>query len=429
MAKQSLRSIRGFNDLLPEESQKWQFIEKEARSLFDIYGFSEIRLPIVEKTELFTRSIGECTDIVEKEMYTFSDRKGESLTLRPEGTASVVRAYIQHGFYNQDPIAKLYYMGPMFRYERPQKGRTRQFYQIGAEVFGVADPSLDAEVLDMLMLLFKRLEIEELDLQINSLGCDKCRPGYKEALSSYLKGNLSILCNDCQRRFTTNPLRVLDCKREECNEIVTNAPVIEAFLCSPCAEHFEGVKGSLKLLQVPFKVNPRMVRGLDYYTNTAFEILSGGLGAQNAVVAGGRYDRLVKDLGGPDVAGFGFAFGMERVALLLSKKELELTTNSPFLFLVSIGEDAYRECYKLLKELRDADIHAEMGYGGKSLKSHMRRADKLKVEYVMILGEEELARKEVTLKNMKKSTQERIKLDEALKMIKEKGRGLRVVGS
>ncbi len=410
-----ITSVKGFNDILPDQALKYRKVEEEARAVLEAFGFSEIRLPIAERLELFQRGIGASTDIVEKEMYTFQDRKGTLLALRPEGTAPVVRAYIEHGLYHRDPVAKLYYMGPMFRYERPQKGRTRQFYQIGAEVLGVEDPRLDAEILDMVTLLFDRLGIEDVELFINSLGCEVCRPSYRQALLEYLKGKEEGLCRDCKRRLGTNPLRVLDCKVEGCREVTARAPEIMGFLCNPCREHFEEVKGHLALLGVPYGIDPRMVRGLDYYTKTAFEMICKRLGAQNAVAAGGRYDRLVKDLGGPDTPGFGFAIGVERTVLLLKDREEEIL---PEAYIISLGREASSESLRLLKELRMEGIRTELSYGERSLKAHMRRANKLGVAHVLIIGEEELKKGTVVLKDMEKGIQEEIRRDRVVSILK-----------
>lgn len=410
-----IQSVKGFNDILPDLAVKWRRVEDEARNLLEVFGFSEIRLPIVERLELFQRGIGVTTDIVEKEMYTFQDRKGVPLALRPEGTASVVRAYIEHGLYHKDPVAKLYYMGPMFRYERPQKGRARQFYQVGAEVLGVEDPRVDAEVLDMLTLFFDRLGIEDVELFINSLGCEECRPSYREALLRYLEERKGMLCRDCQRRLELNPLRVLDCKVEGCREATKDAPCTKDFLCHPCAEHFEKIKDYLNLLGVPYRINPRMVRGLDYYTKTAFEMVCNRLGSQNAVAAGGRYDRLVKDLGGPDTPGFGFAIGIERTVLLLKEEE---DKKMPSVYLISMGGEASAEALRLLKELRMEGIQVELAYGEKSLKSHMRRANKLGVSRVLILGEDELRKGTVIVKDMKRGVQGEIGRDKVVSSLK-----------
>ena len=407
-----INSIRGFNDILPPDTNIWQHVEKEAREIFAAYGFSEIRVPIVEKTGLFSRSIGETTDIVEKEMYTFADRHGESITLRPEGTAPVARAYIEHKLYGNDPVAKFYYLGQMFRYERPQKGRFRQFHQIGAEVFGIDDPAVDAETLEMLVSLFQRLGLEGITLHINSLGCKECRPLYKQRLLHFLHDKKPHLCQDCQRRFEINPLRTLDCKSPACIEITSTAPFILDAVCEGCKNHFEKVKEYLALSQVDFSLNPKMVRGLDYYIRTTFEITALGLGSQNAVAAGGRYDGLVKSLDGPDTPGFGFAIGMERLVMLLKDKGLGAESKGqPLVFFAMLGQGAEKEGIGLIKRLRSRGIKIERDYGNKSIKAQMKRADKLGAGVVLILGDNELVSGNIIIKNMQSGEQEQIALD------------------
>ncbi|MCK5825555.1 MAG: histidine--tRNA ligase [Desulfuromusa sp.] len=404
----SVTAIKGMNDVLPGEVETWQFLEQSARDVFGLYGFSEIRTPIAEKTELFCRSIGETTDIVEKEMYTFSDKSENSLTLRPEGTAPVMRSFIQNRLYTLDPISKLYYMGPMFRYERPQKGRYRQFHQIGVEVVGVEDAKIDAQVLAMLHQYFVRIGIESVSLQINSLGCPECRPLYRKELISYLESRLNLLCAECQRRYQVNPLRVLDCKAAGCQTATVDAPSVLDHLCSPCNEHFSQVKEYLNSLKIPFVVNSRMVRGLDYYVRTTFELVTDQLGAQNAVAAGGRYDGLVESLGGPALPGIGFAIGLER--LVLMKGEQRISSPSPQLFIASIGVEAAERAFVLMSQLQVAGVRVEMDYLGKSLKAQMRRANKLNAAFTLILGEEELGTGQAQLKNMSDSTQSMVDL-------------------
>jgi histidyl-tRNA synthetase len=413
-----IKAIRGFNDILPEEIGKWQFVEEIAREVFEGFGFSEIRIPILERTELFSRGIGEATDIVEKEMYTFADRSGNSLTLRPEATASMARAYLEHQLYTFDPVAKLYCIGPMFRYERPQKGRFRQFYQIDAEVFGVENPVVDAEVIVMLIHFLRKVGLEKLELQINTLGDRACRPRYREELKKFLTQKSFQLCEDCQRRLQTNPLRIFDCKVETCQEAIANAPKVSDFICLECQKHFNKVKEYLELTGLTYIINPRMVRGLDYYTRTAFEVVSYQLGSQNAVTGGGRYDNLFQEIGGPDVPGIGFAIGMERLVSLLPK-DREFTRAS-HLFIAALGEETIKEAYRIINQLHLQGIRAELDYEGKSLKSQMRRADKLKVRYVLILGEEELKRGKAVLRNMENKNQEEIALKEIVNTVKEK---------
>jgi histidyl-tRNA synthetase len=414
-----IKAIRGFNDILPEEIGKWQFVEETAREVFEGFGFSEIRIPIIEKTELFSRGIGEATDIVEKEMYTFTDKSGNSLTLRPEATASMARAYLEHQLYSFDPVAKLYCLGPMFRYERPQKGRYRQFYQIDAEVFGVENPMVDAEVILMLLHFLKKVGLEKLELQINSLGCRVCRPRYREELKKFLLQRSFRLCEDCQRRLYTNPLRIFDCKVETCQEAIADAPQVIDYICDECQRHFDQVKEYLEMAGLEYILNPRMVRGLDYYTRTAFEVVSYSLGSQNAVTGGGRYDNLFQEIGGLDVPGIGFAIGMERLISLLLPKGKEFT-QYPHVFIAVLGEENYKKGYQLANHLHLRGIRAELDYEGKSLKSQMRRADKLKARCVIILGGDELKRGKAVLRNMKDKSQEEIPIPDVVDTLKSK---------
>jgi len=393
----AITAIKGFNDILPDETGRWQYIEQTARRVFELNGFSEIRVPVLEKTELFCRSIGDATDIVEKEMYTFTDKGGNLVTMRPEGTASVMRSFIENKLYAQDAVAKLYYMGPMFRYERPQKGRYRQFHQIGAEVTGINDPSIDAQVLNMLCSFFQEIGLTEPQLHINSLGCPQCRPAYRAALVEFLESRLSALCEDCKRRFSTNPLRALDCKVPGCAEATAGAPAMIEHLCGECDSHFAKVKHYLELTGTKYQINPRMVRGLDYYTRTTFELVTGLLGSQSAVAAGGRYDGLVSELGGPAVPGIGFAMGVERVALLLGERDF---SRQPDLFIATMGEAERDAAFRLLAELQQAGVWVEMDYEGKSLKSQMRRADKLKARFSVVLGSNEIASNRAAIKRM-----------------------------
>jgi histidyl-tRNA synthetase len=403
----AITGVKGFNDILPGEVEKWQYIEAAARRVFELYGFAEIRLPILEKTELFCRSIGDATDIVEKEMYSFVDKGENAVTMRPEGTASVMRAFIEHKLYATDPIARLYYMGPMFRYERPQKGRYRQFHQIGAEITGVTSPSADAQVLTMLCHFFTELGLVEPRLEINSLGCRECRPGYREALKDFLRSKLDQLCDDCKRRFETNPLRVLDCKATGCKEATIDAPSVLDHLCAGCNDHFALTRSYLEAVGTGYTVNPRMVRGLDYYTRTTFELVTGLLGSQSAVAAGGRYDGLIADLGGPQLPGIGFAMGVERVALLLAEQDFR---KRPDLFIAVLGEEAKLEAFRLMAGLQRRGVHVEFDYEGKSLKSQLRRSDKFNARFTLIIGEDELAKGRGAIKNMDAGSQEEVHL-------------------
>jgi histidyl-tRNA synthetase len=405
-------AIKGFSDILPGAVETWQFVEEKARQVFASYNFSEIRIPIIEKTELFTRSLGETTDIVEKEMYTFPDRdaKGSLLTLRPEGTAGVVRAYIESEMYKIEPVRKLYYLGPMFRRERPQKGRTRQFHQIGAEALGRGDPFIDAEILLLLNDLFAAVGLRGTSLQLNSLGCVQCRPHYREILLAFLRQREQALCENCRRRMERNPLRVLDCKEPGCIAETKDAPSILDSLCEPCREHFESVQRCLRQAEIGYILNPRMVRGLDYYCRTTFEWTSNQLGAQNSVAAGGRYDGLVQDLGGPLIPGIGFALGVERLTLLIGMSGLA-TPHTPALYIVWVGARAREWAFPLVHRLRQKGLSVEMEAEEKSLKSQMRRADKLKAASVLIVGEDELNKRMVIVRDMASKQQLEVPLD------------------
>jgi histidyl-tRNA synthetase len=404
----AISGIKGFNDILPAAVGKWQHIENTARRVFGLYGLSEIRIPILEKTELFSRSIGNETDIVEKEMYSFVDKGENRVTMRPEGTAGVIRALIEHKLYAVDQVSKLYYMGPMFRYERPQKGRYRQFHQIGAEVTGVTDPMVDAQVLTMLCHFFAELGLTEPSLQINSLGCPECRPSYRSKLKDFLQARLDSLCDDCRRRYENNPLRTLDCKAHGCKEATADAPSVLDNLCEGCADHFARTQEYLRETGTRYEINPRMVRGLDYYTRTTFELVTGLLGAQSAVAAGGRYDSLIEQLGGPALPGIGFAMGVERVVLLLEQQEF---VTRPDLFVASLGEPARKEAFRLMCALQRRGVSVEVDYEGKSLKSQMRRADKFNSRFTLIIGEDELNKGTAALKDMDRGVQEEVPLD------------------
>ena len=412
-------SIRGFNDILPDEGRVWRHIEDEARRIFDVYGFSEIRLPVLEKTELFSRTIGETTDIVEKQMYTFTDRHGDSVTLRPEGTAPAVRAYIEHRLYTA-PVTRLFYTGPMFRYERPQKGRYRQFYQIGAEILGEESPMVDAEALHMLAALFRNLDIRGVEIEVNSLGCPVCRPSYREALTGFLEDKRDRLCANCRRRIDKNPLRALDCKARGCIEATQDAPSVLDYLCAGCKGHFEGLKAGLDRMGVEYRVNPRMVRGLDYYTRTTFEVTAytgGALGAQNAIAAGGRYDDLVRELGGPETPCFGFAIGMERLAMLVDRSAVP---ERPLVFFIPMGGEAGRMSIGMISDLRQRGLRVVADHRGASLKSSMKRADRMRAGFVIILGEDEMKEGAVTVKQMETGAQERLPYDVVADWIRER---------
>jgi histidyl-tRNA synthetase len=414
-----IQSVKGTRDLLPAETLLWQRVEDEARRVFAAYNFREIRTPVLEQTSLFARSVGTDTDIVTKEMYTFDDRDSGSLTLRPEATASVVRAYIEHSLYNEPGIQKLYYFGPMFRRERPQKGRYRQFYQIGAEVLGSDHPAIDAEVLEMLVLLLERLGLNEFRLLVNSVGCSKCRPEYLKVLRKALDEVKARLCVDCQRRSHTNPLRVLDCKIEADQPIIEELPKIIDHLCPECRQHFDSVTMDLKQRGVAFEVVPRLVRGLDYYTRTTFEITSGLLGAQNALLGGGRYDGLSEMLGGPPAPGFGFAIGQDRLVLTVEATE-SLKPEQPLAVYVAWMGEATREASTLLaRGLRRAGIGTEISYHPIKLKKAMGAASKLGVSYTIIIGEEEVASGNYQVKDMSTGEQQSMSAAEIAGFLKE----------
>ncbi|MBS3759822.1 MAG: histidine--tRNA ligase [Desulfobacterales bacterium] len=412
-----IQLIRGFKDILPNEIELWKHIEQTAITLFESFGFRQIRVPILEKAALFQRSIGEHTDIVEKEMYTFPTEKGELITLRPEATASIVRAYLQQRMYAKDPIQKLYTLGPMFRKERPQKGRYRQFYQINAEVFGIESPYIDAQMIFMLTRFFRQLSITGLEVHLNSLGCPLCRPAFKKALSGMLMEKGDALCSECIRRRDTNPLRVLDCKRPGCQSVVENAPAITDYLCDDCARHFDRVKACLERMGIPYVVSPRLVRGLDYYTRTAFEIQTRELGAQNAVAGGGRYDTLVEALGGPSQPAVGFAVGLDRlVDLALTKtRASELT---PDIFIAAMGEAAQEKAFEWSCELGREGIKTEIDFSDRSLKALMKRANRLGAGYVLMVGDQELDRGTAVLRNMRTREQTEIALSGVLGGVK-----------
>lgn len=414
-----IQSIRGVKDILPGDIEKWQWVEEVARNVFSKYGFKEIRLPIFENTKLFSKSIGETTDIVEKEMYTFEDRSGEQITLRPEGTASVVRAYIEHKMYNPPSVVKLYYMGPMFRYERPQAGRFRQFYQIGVEAMGTANPTVDVEVMTLLIEFFRSLGLTDLELQINSLGCADCRPKYRETLKAAIRGHLGELCQNCNQRYERNPLRVLDCKAERDREIAKELPKTKDHLCESCKTNFDQVQALLDSTQTPYSLNPLLVRGLDYYTRTTFEVVSAGLGAQNAICGGGRYDSLVEEFEGPSTPCFGFALGMERLISVIpfgDKIELE---SRPDIFVVGLGEEAKSVTFKIIHDLRREGISVDQDYAGGSMKSQMRKANKSRSRFSLIVGENEIKSGKYLLKDMENSSQTEISATDLTKAIQE----------
>ncbi|SFL26907.1 histidine--tRNA ligase [Halanaerobium salsuginis] len=411
---------RGTNDILPPDSLKWQYIEQKTHQLFSNYNYQEIRTPIFEYTELFQRGIGEVTDIVEKEMYTFTDKGDRSITLRPEGTASVMRSFMENKIYGQAQPTKFYYLGPMFRYERPQSGRFRQFHQLGVEALGSNDPALDAEIISLGLRLLQDFGLNDLTLHLNSVGCSECRPAYVEKLKNYLLAHRAELCENCQQRIERNPLRVLDCKNEACQEVIAEAPKITENLCSDCADHFSDVKKYLELVEIDYFVNPLLVRGLDYYTNTAFEIKDNALGAQDTVFGGGRYNGLAEEIGGRSLPGIGFALGIERLLLSLEAKDIELPIPAGVdLYITVIGEKAKRKAFKLLDQLRNNGFRTEIDYLGRSVGSQMKSADRMQAEFTIILGEDELNKDSATIRNMKTGTEIEIKLSNLLTEMKQ----------
>ena len=405
----TIKGIKGVKDILPEETPRWRLIEDAARRWALCYGYQEIRIPIFELTALFARSIGAATDIVEKEMYTFPDRDGTSLTLRPEGTAGTVRAFIEHNR-AADPLPqKYFYIGPMFRHERPQAGRLRQFHQFGVESFGTSDPRADVEVIALLWRLLSDLALPDLTLEINSLGSSGDRAAYKPLLRSFLSQQESLLCENCRRRMDTNPLRVLDCKVPDCQAATESAPRLMDHLSSEARTHFDQVLAGLVAIGVPYRLNPRLVRGLDYYCLTSFEITSTHLGAQNAVGAGGRYDGLVEMLGGPSIPAVGFAVGLERVSLMLPKTSLSLL-NECLYYVAAFGEEGTKLGLVLLDELRRVGLSAQCDYRATTLKAHLRQADRLKCRYAILLGDDEAVRGSVILRNLESKAQEELPL-------------------
>ena len=416
-----IRSVKGTRDLLPPETALWQRVEDEARRVFAAYNFQEIRTPILEATALFARSVGADTDIVMKEMYTFDDRDRDSLTLRPEATASVVRAYIEHSLFNEGRVHKLYYIGPMFRRERPQKGRYRQFYQIGAEVLGSDHPSIDAEMLEMLVLLLERLGLGGFTLLLNSVGCSKCRPEYVNILRQALQSVKASMCADCQRRADTNPLRVLDCKVEADQPIIEKLPHIVDHLDPECRQHFNAVTADLDERGIAYTLSPRLVRGLDYYTRTTFEITSGVLGAQNALLGGGRYDGLSEMIGGPPTPGFGVAIGEDRLVLAVAEAAQEKTGSEPSqldAYIALMGDAALAPATKLARQLRRDGLRVEMGYEPAKLKKSLGLASRLGARFAVIIGEGELSTGRYQVKNMGTGVQEEVDREKIVDYLK-----------
>jgi histidyl-tRNA synthetase len=403
---------KGTYDLLPKATANWRYLENLVGQIFREYGYGELRTPIFEHTELFQRGIGETTDIVEKEMFTFSDRGDRSITLRPEGTASIVRAYLEHNLAGAGGVSKVYYCGPMFRCEAPQAGRFRQFTQFGCEALGSADPRIDAEIICLAVNFYRRLGINDLDVNLNTIGCPDCRPVYREKLIAHLRSRADQLCPNCQRRLARNPLRLLDCKNKLCRQLTADVPLITGTLCEECSVHFTKLCGLLDAAGVKYRINPRLVRGFDYYTKTVFEILAGDLGSQNALCGGGRYDGLVAECGGPPTPGIGFAAGMERLLMVLEARQLlPVQANCPQLYLAPLGEAAQLKVFALCIKLREAGWVVESDWQGRSLKAQMKLADKLGAPLVGVIGDAELANRQLVIRQMASSSQETIGFD------------------
>ncbi len=412
---------RGTNDILPGDTEKWQYVESLLRDICTRFGYEEIRTPIFEETDLFKRGVGDTTDIVQKEMYTFQDFGGRSLTLRPEGTASTVRAYVENKLYGGVQPAKYYYIGPMFRYEKPQAGRFRQFHQFGIECFGAAGPTADAEVISLAWQFYRDLGLKGLEVHINSVGCPKCRPKHRKKLQEFLAPKLPELCGTCQGRYEKNPMRILDCKSPICQELSAGAPTTLECLCDECREHFQEVLRLLDAAGIQYQIDNRLVRGLDYYTKTAFEIIVDAIGAQSAICGGGRYDGLIEELGGQPTPGVGFALGMERVFPTLKVQGIELEIPKAMdVFVAVMGQKPQAEGFRILTELRHAGIKAETDSLGRSLKAQMKYANRFNVAYTVILGEAELEAGRAVLRNMSDSSQEDVPLADIVKVICEK---------
>ena len=416
------KAPRGTHDILPAEAGEWNYIEGKIRDLCRRYGYEEIRTPMFEHTELFHRSIGEGTDVVDKEMYTFTDRGGRSITLRPENTASAVRAYLENKLYGAQDLVKLFYIGSMFRYDRPQAGRMREFHQFGIEALGSENPAVDAEVILVAMDFLSSLGLQDLSLSLNSVGCPECRATYRKALQDYFRPHLGELCEDCNDRFERAPLRILDCKKDADKPFLADAPKITDYLCDECKAHFERVQAYLTEAGVAFTLDPRLVRGLDYYTKTAFEIKYPPLGAQSAVAGGGRYDGLIEEIGGKPTPAVGFATGLESVLLALEKQNLLPAANEATdVFVVALGDAAQAPAFKLLRDCRRAGLTANMDYAGRSMKAQMKQANKHHARYALILGEDEVQNGTVQLKNMEKSEQRSVAVEKVVEELKGVG--------
>lgn len=404
-----MQALKGTHDILPEEMYKWDYMEGVIRKICDTYGYKEIRTPIIEGTELFQRGIGDTTDVVTKEMYTFTDRGNRSVTLRPENTASAVRAYLEHKMYGDQQVHKIFYIGSMFRYDRPQAGRYREFHQFGLEVLGASSPLADAEVIAMAWEIFHTFGLKDLKLHLNSIGDKNCRPAYREKLIQFLEGKKDQLCDDCRERLYKNPLRILDCKEEGCRHASEGAPIITDYLCEECRKKLESLESYLDALGIPYELDPSLVRGLDYYTNTAFEIQYTPLGAQSAVCGGGRYDGLVEEMGGPSTPGIGFAIGLERLLLALEMQGLiPQEKEKKRIYIAALGDQAEVMGVKIQQALREKGYTADMDLQGRSLKGQMKQSGKLKASFTVIIGNDEIESGQAVVKNMTEGKQENV---------------------
>ena len=417
------RAVKGTNDILPDEVHNWQFVESKMLETAALYGFKEIRVPVFEHTEVFLRSVGDTTDVVQKEMYTFEDKGGRSITLRPELTAGVIRSAIEKGIVNAALPAKVCYIGGCYRYEKPQAGRLREFHQFGVECIGAAAPNADAEVIALARQVLSSVGIEKISLEINSIGCPECRKEYHKALKEYFTANIDELCGTCRERLERNPMRILDCKSPICSEIASKAPVVLDYLCDDCREHFEQVKAHLKAQNIEFTVNPHIVRGLDYYTRTVFEFVSGDIGAQSTVCGGGRYDGLIGLMGGPSVPSLGFAMGIERLMLVLKNQNTRLPeAHTTDLYIATMGDKACLKATEMSAALRDEGLKAETDICSRGLKAQMKYANKIGAKFTVVLGDNEIETGKARLKDMAEGTETEIKIDE---IVEELGEAIR----
>ena len=411
---------KGTKDVLPRDSYKWQFVENAARETARLFSAKEIRTPVFEHTELFLRSIGEETDVVSKEMYTFADKKGRSITLKPEGTAPVARSYVENALEADSLPLKMFYFTPVFRYERPQEGRLREHHQFGVEVYGSPSPYMDAEVIALAHTFLTKVGVKDLKLNLNSIGCPECRKKYNDALKKFLAANIDNMCATCRERFAKNPMRVLDCKEEKCKEIVKGAPRIIDFLCDSCKAHMDGVEKALKTYNIEYVINPDIVRGLDYYTKTVFEFVTTSLGSQGTVCGGGRYDNLVESVGGKSTPCVGFGIGLERLIMLLEKVGAQFPNNDyPQIYVAPQSGEYALQCMELTSQLRAGGIKAETDFMGRSVKAQLKYADKIKAQYVAVIGENEKTSEKIELKNMSDGTKETISLGKLAEYFKE----------